>query len=121
MLPILAAESAPTARSCPALLSPKYRNSWFLPPSSPHRAVAGGNKLAPRHRIRVTKLSSDELTIRLPGDFLVQLPAARRMKDVRPANADVSDGLDSITDCHVEGVARGDTTDVAKQPLGLRF
>jgi hypothetical protein len=41
------------------------------------------------------------------------------MNNVRPANADIPDGLDPVINCYVESVAGGDTTDVAWQPLGL--
>ena len=62
-----------------------------------------------------------EPPIRLPGDFLVRLTAARRMNDFRPANTNVSDGLDPATDFNVESVARGDPSDVSKKArwLGL--
>ena len=66
-------------------------------------------------------LSLDQLTIRLPGDVLVRLPTARRMNDFWPANANIPDRLDPAIDRHVDGIARGDPSDVSKKTgwLGL--
>src|SRR2546425_12826387 len=40
------------SRETPPLYCRRTGNSWFRLPPSPHRAVAGGSKLAPRHRPR---------------------------------------------------------------------